>query len=95
MDIERYLIPRRLDDPPQLYFWDADEVVIILFFAFLSLMLGHPIVGVAIGLLVRRAFVRVKVDGGKGIIQRFLYWYTPSQWWFKGRAASHRREYIG
>lgn len=95
MDQEHYLIPRRLDDPVQFFFWDADEAILVIFLTLMGALLGQILVGIAVGLLLSRAFARVKADGGRGVITRFLYWYTPSQWWFRGRAASHVREYVG
>jgi conjugal transfer pilus assembly protein TraL len=95
VDQEHYLIPRRLDDPPQFFFWDADEAILVIFFALMGALLGQILVGAVIGLLLARGFARVKAEGGRGIIARFLYWYTPSSWWFRGRAASHVREYVG
>ncbi len=95
MDQEHYLIPRRLDDPPQFFLWDADEAVLVIFFVLLGALLGQIIVGAIIGLLLARTFTRVKAEGGRGIIPRFLYWYTPSQWWFRSRCPSHVREYLG
>ncbi len=95
MDQEHYLIPRRLDDPVQFFFWDADEAILVIFFTLMGALLGQILVGIVVGLLLSRAFARVKAEGGRGVITRFLYWYTPSPWWFRGRAASHVREYVG
>ncbi len=95
MDEAHFLIPRRLDDPPQFFLWDADEAVLVIFFVLLGALLGLIVPGAVIGLLLARGFTRVKAEGGRGIIPRFLYWYTPSQWWFRSRAPSHVREYLG
>lgn len=95
MEQERYLIPRRLDDPAQFFFWDADEAVVVIFFTLMGALLGEILVGIAIGLLLARAFARVKAEGGRGVITRVLYWYTPSPWWFRSKAPSHVREYVG
>ncbi len=92
---EQYWIPRRLDDPPQFFFWDADAAFMVIFFGLMGAMLGQILVGVVIGLLLARGLGRIKAEGGYGIIPRFLYWYTPSAWWLKSRAPSHVREYIG
>ena len=95
MDLEQYLIPRRLDDPPQFFFWDADEASLVIFFTLMGALLGQILVGVVVGLLLARGFARVKAEGGRGVVTRFLYWYTPSPWWFRGHAPSHVREYVG
>lgn len=98
MDPEKYLIPRRLDDPPQLYLWDADEVVVVVFFAILGALLvdGYGLFGgLTIGILLARELARLKDEGGRQTLIGFLYWHTPSDWWFRGRAHSHVREYVG
>lgn len=95
MDEEHYLIPRRLDDPPQFFFWDADEAMVVIVFTLIGALLGQIVPGVLSGVLLARGLARVKAQGGRGIIPRFLYWYTPSAWWFRGRAPSHVREYTG
>ncbi|MDD5394853.1 MAG: type IV conjugative transfer system protein TraL [Thiothrix sp.] len=92
---EKYLIPRRLDDMPQLFFWDADVAVIAIAFILLGGLFGLIIPGLILGVGIARAFSRLKHDGGKGMMVRFLYWYTPSDWWLKSRAASWQREFIG
>ena len=40
--------------------------------------------GALIGFLLGRGFARIKAEGGRGVIPRVLYWYTPSQWWLLG-----------
>ena len=83
MDREIYLIPRRLDDPPQFFFWDADEAILVIVFTLIGALLGQILVGLVLGLLLARGFARVKAEGGRGIVTRFLYWYTPSRWWLR------------
>lgn len=95
MQPDNYLIPRRLDDPPTFFFWDADIAVVMIIFLLLGALLGQPLVAGLIGFLLARGLDRIKAEGGKGVIPRFLYWYTPSEWWLKARAPSHVREYIG
>ncbi len=95
MQQDDYLIPRRLDDPPTFFFWDADIAVVMIIFLLLGALLGWALVGGVLGFLLARGLDRIKADGGQGVIPRFLYWYTPSEWWLKARAPSHVREYIG
>ena len=95
MDDAHFLIPRHLDDPPQFFLWDADEAMLVVFFVLLGALLGLIIPGALIGFLLGRGFARVKAEGGRGVIPRVLYWYTPSQWWLRSRAPSHVREYLG
>lgn len=41
VDREIYLIPRRLDDPPQFFFWDADEAILVIVFTLMGALLGQ------------------------------------------------------
>lgn len=92
---EKYLIPRRLDDMPQLFFWDADVAVIAIACILLGSLFALPIPGAVLGILLARAFARLKHEGGAGMVVRFLFWYTPSDWWLPSRAPSWQREFIG
>jgi len=90
VDRELYLIPRRLDDPPQFFFWDADEAILVIVFTLIGALLGLILVGLVVGLLAARGFARVKAEGGRGIVTRFLYWYTPSRWWLRRTLPARR-----
>lgn len=95
---DHYWIPRRLDDPVQFFFWDADVAVVVIVFLVLGSLLNHllAVVGAAIiGVVAARSLSRIKAEGGRGVIARFLFWYTPSEWWLRARAPSHVREYTG
>jgi len=70
VDASHFLIPRRLDDPPQFFLWDADEAVLVIFFVLLGALLGLIIPGAVIGWLLARGFIRIKAQGGRGIIAR-------------------------
>ena len=56
MDEAHFLIPRRLDDPPQFFLWDADEAVLVIFFV----LLGALLVAACLGALVRRSDERLE-----------------------------------
>lgn len=42
-----------------------------------------------------RAYSRLKEIGGKGLLVKLFYWWTPSKWWLSRQLPSHVREYIG
>jgi len=95
MEMERYMIPRHLDDPPMVFMWDADEAGTFMFLMLFGALFQQFIAGVILGLLTSRALARIKQAGGRGLILRFLYWYTRSDLWIKCRAPSFMREYAG
>lgn len=95
---DQYWIPRRLDDPVQFFFWDADVAFVVIVFLMLGSLLNHflAVAGATVlGVMAARALSRIKAEGGRGVIARFLSWYTPSVWWLRPRAPSHVREYTG
>ena len=95
MEVERYMIPRHLDDPPMVFMWDADEAGTFIFLMMFGAFFHQFIAGLVLGFLAARALARIKQAGGRGLILRFLYWYTRSDLWIKSRAPSFVREYTG
>lgn len=95
MEMERYLIPRHLDDSPMIFMWDADEAGTFIFLMLFGALFQQFIVGIVFGFLSARALARIKQAGGRGLILRFLYWYTRADLWIKCRAPSYIREYTG
>jgi conjugal transfer pilus assembly protein TraL len=94
---ERFAIPRTLDDPPLFFLWNFDEAAVVILWGMLCGLLSGKlfIPGIVIGVLCARQFARVKTEGGRGLLVRALYWYTPSDWWFPTVTPSHVREYLG
>ena len=42
-----------------------------------------------------RLYAYLKEEGGKGLLTRILYWYTPSSYWLSHYLPSYAREYLG
>ena len=94
---ERFFIPRTLDDPPLFFLWNFDEAVVVIACAIIGSLVGKAMIlpGLGAGMLGARFLARVKAEGGRGLLVRAAYWYTPSDWWFPTATPSHQREYIG
>lgn len=94
---ERFAMPRTLDDPPLFFLWSFDEAAIVVLCGMMGgLMAGSLFIpGIVIGVVGARQFGRIKVEGGRGMLARALYWYTPSEWWFPSVTPSSVREYVG
>jgi conjugal transfer pilus assembly protein TraL len=94
---ERFKIPRTLDDPPLFFLWPFDEAMVVIVGTVFGAMMGKVmiLVGLAVGIWGARSFARLKTEGGRGLLIRALYWYTPSDWWFPSLTPSHVREYVG
>ena len=93
MSEKPYFIPRRLDDPPLLFLWQADSVLLVVFFFILGCLLQVPVIATLLGLSVARAWGRLRESGSRGLLPALLYWYGP--FWLVGRPMSSVREYLG
>lgn len=96
--VEKFLIPRRLNDGAQFFIWELDTAIIfivtMLMFALLFDGLGL-LIGAVVGLRATKLLSRLKELGGKQVVMGALYWYTPSTVWpaFKNAPISYIREY--
>jgi len=84
---ESHIIPKHLDDPPMYLMWDADEAwaflgPVMMVVAF-SPSLVNFLLGGVMGFFAMRTLGRIKSAGGKQLIRHALYWYTPTDAWFK------------
>ncbi|WP_018694126.1 type IV conjugative transfer system protein TraL [Algicola sagamiensis] len=96
-DLERYWVPRTLDAGMLFFVWEADTALIFLIPIFIGMSLGAVglLLGVMAGWLLARLYVRLKDEGGKGLILKLFFWFLPSQSWGSKRNPSHIREFLG
>lgn len=95
MDDNDYWIPRNLDAPPLMFMWEADSAVLVIFCVILGGVLNMFLMGVVLAIVVGRGYAHLKDEGGRGLIMKILFWYTPSETWLSKHIPSHIREYIG
>lgn len=96
MSEKSYYIPKHLDDPPKLFWWDADEVVVcavILFPGFLLKSFLLFMVFLVLSLLITREYIKMKAGRLKGFLVHFAYWVLGIK--FKRVPESHIREFSG
>ncbi len=74
-------IPRRLDDPWKLGFWDIDVAAPVVF----AMLVGYASssrLSVALctvaGRVVARCIARIKVDKHPAFAMHWLYWHLPT-----------------
>ena len=53
------------------------------------------LMGVVLAIVIGRGYAHLKEEGGRGLLMKILFWYTPSEMWLSKRIPSHIREYIG
>lgn len=95
MEDEDFWIPRELDAPPLFFIWEADGAIIFIVCLLLGAMLNMFVAGLVIAFIIVKGWAYLKDEGGRGLLMKFLYWYTPSDIWLTKKLPSHIREYIG
>ena len=94
MDEENFYIPRTLDDPKLFLVWELDCAMIAMIAFFVSLAAGF-FFAVAVSYFATSGYVRLKQEGGRGLIQKMYYWFFPCELTQLGKTIpSHIRELI-
>ena len=71
-------IPRRLNDPPRMFWWDLDVALLVLTAALAGMISGFFMSGCAIGALLASAYGRMKSGKHPAFALHLLYWYLPA-----------------
>lgn len=89
-------IPRHINSGMLFFLWEADTAMVGLFSCLIFTMLGSMIVGFAIAYVLVKGWVKLKEEGGAGLITRLVYWFLYSKFVIRGEVGnSEIREYIG
>lgn len=89
-------IPRRLNDPPRLFWWDLDVSLITLSAALAGMVSGFFVSGIVIGLALAAAYGRAKSGQHPGFALHLAYWSLPAPvTGLKCTPASWQRELTG
>ncbi len=71
-------IPRRLNDPPRMFWWDLDVSLLVLASALAGMISGFFLTGCALGLLLAAAYSRAKSGKHPAYALHLLYWHLPA-----------------
>jgi len=89
-------IPRRLNDPPRLFWWDIDVSLLVLAAALAGMVSGFFMSGCAVGVLLGAAYGRAKAGKHPAFALHLLYWHLPAAvTGLKRTPPSHLREWVG
>ncbi len=90
---EDFRIPKTLDDPALILFFEADSTVL-----FVSVMAIFGLIsffgGFILAFFLTKTYNKLKANGSKGMILQMAYWYLPSSW-LSQRYPSNIREFVG
>jgi conjugal transfer pilus assembly protein TraL len=91
-----YDIPRRLNDPPRLFWWDMDVAMIVLGAALAGMVIGFLLTGCLAGLLSAHLYARLKSGRHPAYALHLLYWHLPAfMTGLRRTPPSHQREWHG
>lgn len=89
-------IPKRLNEPPRIFWWDLDVALLALSAALAGMISGYFLSGCAVGLLLASAYGRVKSGKHPAFALHLIYWYLPpTVTGLKRTPPSHLREMVG
>ena len=71
-------IPRRLNDPPRMFWWDLDVSLLVLAFALVGMISGFFLSGCVAGALIAAAYGRAKSGKHPAFALHLLYWHLPA-----------------
>jgi conjugal transfer pilus assembly protein TraL len=71
-------IPRRLNDPPRMFWWDLDVSLLVLAAALAGMISGYFLSGTAVGFLLAAAYGRAKSGRHPAFALHLLYWHLPA-----------------
>lgn len=77
MQESAYNIPRRLNDPPRMFWWDLDLALLVLAATLLGMVAGFFMTGVATGVLTAWAYGRMKSGKHPAYALHLIYWHLP------------------
>lgn len=67
-------IARRVDDPPHLLLWSADEIAPMLLGLVIGMIIGKAFICFLVGLAVTKIYSRFRDNHPDGFLLHLLYW---------------------
>ena len=71
-------IPRRLNDPPRMFWWDIDVSLLVLASALAGMISGFFVGGCILGVVLASAYGRAKAGKHPAFALHLLYWHVPA-----------------
>jgi conjugal transfer pilus assembly protein TraL len=89
-------IPRRLNDPPRMFWWEIDVSLLFLAAVLAGMLAGYFVTGCAAGVVLAWAYGKAKSGEHPAYALHLMYWHLPSAVTGLLRTPpSHLREMVG
>ena len=76
-DYEEYYIPKHLDSPSKIIFWQVDEFMMFFAPIMLGLFMDKLLVSSIAGILIYMQWKKIKGLGKGNTPLFFIYWFLP------------------
>ena len=77
MSLEKFYIPKHLDDAPRFLLWSIDEAMSAILPIFLGIMTNMGIFGPILAVISFKSWKKIKGSGRQGLVKRLIYWHYP------------------
>ncbi len=77
--MDRYDIPKHLDDPDYFGFWTIDEFVIMLIPFIWGIIASHVMIGVGLAFGAWQGYRKIRAGRSMSWILHLFYWHLPGQ----------------
>lgn len=94
--MDRYAIPRHLDDPELIGFWTLDEFLVMVIPFFWGIVAGHVVFGLVLSTLAWFGYRKARAGRQMSWLLHFGYWHLPGEFFaLKSFPPSHLRVLAG
>ncbi|MEW6542464.1 MAG: type IV conjugative transfer system protein TraL [Nitrospirota bacterium] len=89
-----YTIPRYIDSPPQVLWWELDEIVILIICIFAGIISRELTTLTAVGICSTILISKTKRGKSEGIVLHWCYWHCLPMFSLKGCPSGDVRELV-
>ena len=96
MERVEWVVPRSLDESPRLLLFDMHQVILFLVLSCVGIVLGAMIAGIVCGVILAKAYGKIRSSKHPCIVKHLAYWYLPG--WvlsLQGSPPAHLRVFVG
>lgn len=93
--MDKYYIPKYLDEPTKLIIFTIDELVILVIPILIGLFTDKLLLGLTMGFGLMSLLKKLKGEEGHYFIYHLLYWYVPQLVKLKSTPPSYIRDILG
>lgn len=91
----KYLVPRKLDEPPRVFFWDFDVALVFLVSLGTGILVGKILIPAVIGLIAAGMYSKAKSGQHPGYLMHSMYWHLPLNLGMRRTPPSYERDFVG